>query len=74
MTADQRFGLIISGIGLVFGALCAVSGLLWRVASATGKTLSEVKANTDDIKDIATALNRHLEWHIDHRGAPRRPR
>lgn len=70
MTAEQRFALIISGIGLIFAVLCTVAGLLWRVAARTGQTLTEVKNNTDDIKEIATALDRHLEWHIDHREPP----
>lgn len=70
MTAEQRFALIISGIGLIFAVLCTVAGLLWRVAARTGQTLTEVKNNTEDIKEIATALDRHLEWHIDHRDGP----
>lgn len=70
LTADQRFTLIISAIGLVFAVLCTLAGLLWRVAARTGQTLTEVKANTDDIKEIATALDRHIEWHIDRREPP----
>lgn len=74
MTADQRFALIISAIGLLFGMLTAVAGLLWRIGSRWGQTLAEVKASTEDLKEIAASLDRHLEWHIDRPGPPRRPR
>lgn len=70
MTAGQRFALLISGLGLVFGMLTAVAGLLWRVAASASRTLTEVKAHAEDIKEIASSLDRHLRWHIDH--PPRR--
>jgi hypothetical protein len=74
LTADQRFSLIIAAIGLVFGMLCTVAGLLWRIAAGASRTLTEVRNNTEDLKDIATSVDRHLEWHLDHPGPPRRAR
>jgi hypothetical protein len=70
VTADQRFGLILTGLGMVFGML----GLLWRVAASAGKTLTEVRGHAEDIKKIATSVDRHLQWHIDNPPWPGRPR
>lgn len=72
MTPNERFGLIIGAIGVAFTIMCALIGLLWRTASGVGKTLAEVKANGEDVKEIAKKLDTHLQWHIDGQGGGRR--
>jgi Na+-transporting methylmalonyl-CoA/oxaloacetate decarboxylase gamma subunit len=61
MTPDQRFALLISGIGLLFTMLSALVVLIWKAGGRTGETVAEVKR-------IGTALDQHIQWHISNPG------
>jgi hypothetical protein len=65
VTADQRFTLIISGIGLLFVLFTALVGMIWRAGNRTGETLSEVKRQ-------GQILDQHIQWHINHPSPPAR--
>jgi Na+-transporting methylmalonyl-CoA/oxaloacetate decarboxylase gamma subunit len=64
--SGQVLGLIISGMSLLFVIVLALIGLIWRTGRSVGSTLNEVKNNTEDIKDLATAVDQHLLWHINN--------
>ena len=52
-------------------SLIAAAGFLWKVSgkfNVMAATIEEIKFNhlphlSDDIKDVGTKIDRHIEWH-----------
>lgn len=61
MTPDQRFSLIISGIGLIFVILTGMLGLMWKSGNQWGRLTTDVKHLAESIGQIALDTNRRLE-------------
>lgn len=71
MTADEKFALIISGMGVMFMILCAVLGLLWRAGNHWGRLTSQVENLARSVGQIAIDTNERLQWLERSRGRPR---
>jgi hypothetical protein len=61
MTPDQKFSLLISGIGLLFVLLSAVLGILVRAGINWGRLTTTVENLGKSIGQIAIDVNRRLE-------------
>lgn len=68
MTADQRFALIISGMGLISTVLITLVALLWRAGSKWGQMTNDVKHLAESIGQIALDTNERLQWLERSRG------
>lgn len=64
MTPDQRFTLIMSGIGLLFTILCVIIGLIWRAATKVGETTSDLKDVALKATECMARLDQHIQWHM----------
>lgn len=71
MTADQRFALIISGMGVLFAIMVAILGLLWRAGNHWGSLTTQVKQLAESIGQIAIDTNERLQWLERSRGRGR---
>lgn len=71
MSADQRFTLIITGIGLMFSMLVAIIGLIWRAGNKQGETSQQIKEQGQDIKAVTESLDKHIAWHLGNTGTTR---
>ena len=65
MTADQKFTLLISGLGLIFIVMSALLGLIWRNGQNTGKVTTQISGLVEDVGRIATSLDEHIRWHLN---------
>ena len=65
MTADQKFTLLISGLGLIFVVMSALLGLIWRNGQNTGKVTTQISGLVEDVGRIATAIDEHIRWHLN---------
>ena len=65
MTADQKFTLLISGLGLIFVVMSALLGLIWRNGQNTGKVTTQISGLVEDVGRIATSLDEHIRWHLN---------
>jgi hypothetical protein len=72
MTADQRFTLIISGMGLLFMMLSAVIGLIYKAGNRSGQLTTEIGQLTKAITSIARDLDEHVKWHLTNSNSSRR--
>lgn len=68
MTPDQRFSLIIAGLGLVFAVISALITIIWRAGTRQGETTTQIKNISQEIKSAVTDIDRHIQWHIDQSG------
>ena len=64
MSADQKFTLLLSAIGLLFTMLSVVIGLVWRNGNRAGEATSDLKGLVEDVRKIATDLDAHIKWHM----------
>jgi len=64
VTADQKFTLLISGLGLIFIVMSALLGLIWRNGQNTGKVTTQISGLVEDVGRIATAIDEHIRWHL----------
>ena len=73
MTADQRFSLIIAGLGLVFVVMSAILGLVYRAIIRWTKLESKVsdliEDKTEDQKLVREELNLIREQMKEDRNA-----
>lgn len=68
MTADQRFTLIMTAIGLGFTILSAVLTMVWRSMIGYLKNQismqEHIKGAVEDGNETARNLDRHIQWHL----------
>ena len=74
MTGEQRFTLLLTGIGLVFTILVAIVGLIWRAGTKQGEISQQIKEQGKDIKTVAESLDKHIAWHLGNNPPPRQRR
>ena len=65
MTADQKFTLLIAGLGLIFSVLTVLLGLIWRTGRDAGKIATQIQNIIEDVGRIATSLDEHIRWHLN---------
>ena len=65
MTPDQRFTLLLSGIGLLFLVMSAILGILWKAATNYGRMNANMQDLVGDVNQIGQALDTHIRWHMD---------
>ena len=63
MTADQKFTLLIAGLGLIFSVLTALLGLIWRSGRTSGQVTTQLQNLVEDVGKIATSIDEHISWH-----------
>ena len=64
MSGDQRFTLVIIGLGLIFTVLTGIASVIWKASGKIGETLSQVKDMQQDISKTSKALDEHMSWHL----------
>ena len=65
--------------GMIVVAVPAVVGLLWRLSRSLVKlgsdvghlTTNDIPHIAEDVQAVSTKLDRHLEWHIEHKEGSR---
>lgn len=67
MSADQRFTLLLIGMGLIFTVLSTAIGLIWRNGKNQGENTQEIKELVKDVADVARSLDKHIQWHMSNR-------
>jgi hypothetical protein len=67
MTADQKFSLLLTAIGLLFTMLTLAIGMIWRNGNKQGQQTSDIKNLVSDVSQIARDLDRHIQWHLKQR-------
>jgi len=65
MTADQRFTLIMTAIGVLFSIMCFTLGLIWKTGQKWGSFTAEIADVVKDVAEQTRYLDRHMQWHID---------
>jgi hypothetical protein len=65
VTPDQRFALLIAGLGVIFAVLSTLLGLLWRSGREAGKVTTQIQNIVEDVGRIATSLDEHIRWHLN---------
>lgn len=73
MSADQRFSLLLTALGLLFLVCSALLGLLWRSAVTWGRLTEQVKNLAESVGQIALDTNERLQWLERASGRERRP-
>lgn len=66
MTADQRFALIIAGLGLVFAVMSAILGMIVTIVrkfTQSEDRLNELALNSERTQQ---ATERRLRWLEEH--------
>jgi hypothetical protein len=64
MTPDQRFTLLIAGLGVIFTVMSGLLGLIWRTARASGETATQIRTLVEDVGRLTRALDDHVKWHL----------
>jgi hypothetical protein len=64
MTADQKFTLLLTSMGLLFTMLSVAIGLIWRNGNKAGRATIAMKGLAEDVKKIAQDLDGHIQWHM----------
>jgi len=64
MSADQRFGLILTSLSLLFTVMCVLLGLIYRNGVRVGETNGEIKSLIESIKSVSANLDKHIDWHL----------
>ncbi len=64
MTADQKFTLLIAGLGLIFSVLTVLLGLIWRSGRTSGQVTTQLQNLVEDVGKIATSVDEHIKWHL----------
>jgi hypothetical protein len=67
VTPDQRFTLLITGLGAIFTIMSGLLGLIWRAARASGETAMQIRALVEDVGKVTAALDDHMKWHLANR-------
>jgi Na+-transporting methylmalonyl-CoA/oxaloacetate decarboxylase gamma subunit len=62
MTADQRFTLIIAGLGLVFTVMVAILGMIIGVVRKFTQSEDRLNELVETTRQDRIATNRRLRW------------
>lgn len=69
MTADQRFTLIMTAIGIGFTVFSAIMAATWKTVRNYLRSQitmqNKLQEVAEDTYNVVTNLDRHIQWHLD---------